>query len=455
MQGESKNTQAAKKRHRLVTLFVVFSLLITLPFTTMPSSGKYVLDPIIDTTSLHSSETYTVLSLGEIAGTAQVGQTLTAGTLSPIGATVDYQWQRASEADGVYAEIPGATSGTYTLAGEDEGYYIRVSATGKDSFTGTVSSPYTGPVAACPVTDIGGISGAAQIGQTLAAGSLTPAGATVDFQWQRAFEADGSYTDIPGATANTYLLTAGDKDYYIRVTATGRDGYTGTATSAYAGPVTAIPITAIGATGGTAQIGQTLSAGTIVPAGATGNYQWQKAPEAGGAYADIPGATASTYTLSADDTGSYLIVRATGTGSYTGTVSSAYKGPVAAGLITAIGPISGTAAIGEILTAGTLTPFGATVAYQWQRSSVSGPFTNINGATSNTYTLTGSDSNRYIRVVATGIGAYTGEVISEYVGLVGATIIPLTSFGEISGAAEVGQVLTAGILNPVGATATY
>jgi len=92
--------------HRLGNLFIVFSLLVTLPFTAMPSSGKYVLDPIIDTASLHSSETYAVLSIGEISGTAQVEQTLTAGALNPAGATVDYQWQKSSAPEGPFTDIP-------------------------------------------------------------------------------------------------------------------------------------------------------------------------------------------------------------------------------------------------------------------------------------------------------------------------------------------------------------
>jgi len=330
-----------------------------------------------------------------------------------------------------------------------------VRATGNGSFTGVVTSPGTVPVTACPVTGIGEITGVAQIGHTLTAGTLNPAGASVDYQWQRSSAPEGSYTDIPGATANIYTLTAADKDFYIKVSAAGRDGYTGTATSTFTGPVMAIPVTAIGPISGSAQIGQVLSAGTVTPLGATVTYQWQRASESSGLYTDIPGATNSTYIISAGDIGMYFIVRATGTGSFTGTVSSGYKGPVAAGQITAIGPISGTAAVGQTLTAGTLTPFGATASYQWQRSNGSNPFTDIAGATMSTYTLTGTDSNSYIRVVATGTGGYTGTVISEYVGRVGAAIIPLTSFGEISGIAEVGQVLTAGILSPIGASVTY
>lgn len=81
--------------------------------------------------------------------------------------------------------------------------------------------------------------------------------------------------------------------------------------------------------------------------------------------------------------------------------------------LTAIGAISGTTRVGETLTAGALTPSGATVNYQWQRAdSADGSYTNINGATANTYSLTSDDQNKFIKVVATGAGSYTGSVTS-------------------------------------------
>ena len=78
-----------------------------------------------------------------ITGTAQVGQTLTAGTSGITdangldNATFAYQWIRVSTA------ISGATSSTYTIAGEDEGHSIkvRVSFTDDDGFSESVTSP--------------------------------------------------------------------------------------------------------------------------------------------------------------------------------------------------------------------------------------------------------------------------------------------------------------------------
>ncbi|HZJ34844.1 MAG TPA: prepilin-type N-terminal cleavage/methylation domain-containing protein [Candidatus Angelobacter sp.] len=87
--------------------------------------------------------------------------------------------------------------------------------------------------------------------------------------------------------------------------------------------VAATPITAIAAiSGATTAIGNTLTAGALTPSGATVTYQWQSATTSGGTYADISGATASTYTLVIGDLGKYIKIAATGSGNYSGTVAS-------------------------------------------------------------------------------------------------------------------------------------
>jgi hypothetical protein len=89
--------------------------------------------------------------MGPISGTLHVGDTLTAGTITPTGATVTYQWQ-VGDATG-YAPIAGETFPTYQIDVHDEGVaagkYIRVVATGTgDPYTGTVTSAPVGPIEA-------------------------------------------------------------------------------------------------------------------------------------------------------------------------------------------------------------------------------------------------------------------------------------------------------------------
>ncbi len=223
---------------------------------------------------------------------------------------------------------------------------------------GDVRTYYSGPQTPglTHLIDIGAVSGTAKEGYTLTAGALTPSGATANYQWQKSMFANGGFLNIGGATSTQYTVGSGDVDYYIRVMATGTGNYKGIVASAPASAVQSdvTQITAIGAIGGTLGIGETLVAGALTPAAATANYQWQRSDSANGTYADISGATSETYTLTAADYEKYIRVIATGYGDYTGTVTSAPTSQVAGGMITGISPIVGSSATGQTLTAGTV-----------------------------------------------------------------------------------------------------
>jgi hypothetical protein len=325
----------------------------------------------------------------------------------------------AVTADGSYSEIPGATLNTYTPVAGDASKFIKVVATGTGSYSGTMPSAATDAITipVTPLAAIGAITGTPQVGSVLTAGALTPAGATATYQWMIAVTADGSYSDIPGATLNTYTPVAGDASKFIKVVATGTGSYSGTmpsaATAAVTTPVT--PLTAIGAISGTPQVGSMLTAGALTPAGATASYQWKISATVGGSYADIGGATSNTYTPVAGDAGKFIKVAATGTGSYSGTVTSSATAAVTTPVtpLTAIGAITGTPQVGSMLTAGVLTPAGASASYQWKISAtVGGSYADIGGATSNTYTPVAGDATKFIKVAATGTGSYSGTVTS-------------------------------------------
>ncbi len=164
-----------------------------------------------------------VINLPTITGTPTEGEELTADASAIIAANgldesdISYQWQ----ADGV--DIANATSITYTLSTDDIGKRITVTA----SFTvGATSEERTSaPTAAVaapgniPATGEPTISGILQVGQTLTADTSGivdadgPAAPAFSYQWQ----ADGQ--DIAGATAITYIPTAGDVGDVITVTA--------------------------------------------------------------------------------------------------------------------------------------------------------------------------------------------------------------------------------------------
>ncbi|MHC1719578.1 MAG: cellulose binding domain-containing protein [Clostridiaceae bacterium] len=117
-------------------------------------------------------------------------------------------------------------------------YTIRYTAKGADNsyiVTATVASAALGRGGGSSVTvvrAIGAISGTARVGFELTAGALTPAGATVTYQWKICDTIDGTYTDIAGATANNYIPAKGDVGKFIKVSATGKGSYSGTITSA-------------------------------------------------------------------------------------------------------------------------------------------------------------------------------------------------------------------------------
>jgi hypothetical protein len=91
--------------------------------------------------------------------------------------------------------------------------------------------------------------------------------------------------------------------------------------------------------------------------------------------------------------------------------------PASSITLSAINIISGTAKVGVILAAGALAPTGATASYQWQIcDTVAGASVNIDGARANTYTPVSGDVNKFIKVVATGIGSYFGTVSSAAIG---------------------------------------
>jgi hypothetical protein len=395
-----------------------------------------------------------ITAIGPITGTTEVAETLTAGELTPSTADVSYQWKRCATVDGTYENIEGATSGTYIIASGDYAYYIKVTATGIDPYTGEVTSTATEQIGKGQITGISPIIGTTASGQTLTAGTVSPSGATVSYQWQRS---DGaSFVNIDGATSNTYTLSGADVQKYIKIVVTGTGSYTGTASAVTTDPVTTstTPITAIDTIAGIPKVGNTLTPGALSRSGATATYQWQSCATPNGTYENIDGAALNSYTLIGSDLNKYIKVVATGSGSYSGTVTSAYIGPVQQGEITAIAPISGSTVVGEILTAGALTPASATAGYQWQRL-VGETWEYISGATSNTYMLVEDDYGKYIKVVATGSGNYTGTVSATTVSPVTTTQTPLTAIGTISGTAQVNSTLTAGALTPSGATANY
>ena len=294
--------------------------------------------------------------LPTITGAAQVGETLTAGATGIAdgnglsNAAFAYQWLADD------AEINGATDSSYTLVAADAGKAIKV----KVSFTDDagneeqLTSAATGAVAAAPpppntpATGAPSITGVAQVGETLTAGITGISdgdglyNATFTYQWL----ADDA--EINGATDSSYTLVAADagKAIKVKVSFTDDAGNDEQLTSAATGAVAAAPpppnspATGLPSITGTAQGGETLTAGVTGISDGDGlnnaafAYQWLAAD------AEINGATASSYTLVAADAGKVIKVKVSFTDDAGNDeeLTSAATGAVAAAVAAVVNP---------------------------------------------------------------------------------------------------------------------
>ncbi len=295
------------------------------------------------------------------------------------------------------------------------------------------------------------IPGEPYVGGTAIA-EVDPAVATATYQWLISDTETGVFYPISGANGSSYVVQSSDLNKFIRVTATGTGGYTGTVTSAPKQVVekTLIPLNSVFISG-YPYVGETVEA-VVGPSGATATYQWELSDTLGGTYSPIAGATGDAYTLQISNLDKYIRVSATGTGDYTDTVTSDGI-RIAARTLDSVS-IDGSPYVGETVTAD-LDPDGATATYQWQKYwNPPGPrwwdWYDISGATGSSYTLTNDDNGNPVRVVATGSDGWTGTEYSDYISV---TERILTSV-SIVGNPYIGETVTAD-LDPDGATATY
>ena len=186
-----------------------------------------------------------------ISGIAQEAHTLTAILTTDVNGQTDsdqdslaYQWQISTNNGATWGDIANANSVTYTASEADEHNLLRVQVTATDDTNQsvTIASAATAPVLDNISTIIQGLNGPPTAGQVLTAvivgdGDGTPVG----YQWQ---SLDGStWSNIGGATGQTYLVIAADQGHSLRVIGTGEEdnGEIASATSAPTAPVGVAP----------------------------------------------------------------------------------------------------------------------------------------------------------------------------------------------------------------------
>ncbi len=365
-----------------------------------------------------------------ITGTTVESQSLSAtnGTWSGTPTSFGYQWQDCNASGEACLNVVGATTQTHQLLSSDVGHTVRVVVTAQNSGGATSATSSTvGSVSALPPT--AGFTTSptsAVVGQAVtldASSSRCPAGPCT-YTWSD----DGSTTQpVPAlwplgsgqALAYTFS-TAGTK--YVRLVVTDATGQTATVEHnlvVEASPPS-LPTppsnTALPSVSGTTQEGQTLTAANGTWAGNTPisfAYQWQDCNASGGECSNVTGATSASYQLGPNDVSHTvrLVVTATNAGG-SAAATSAATAVVTATVVSPTPPnnvtaptISGTAQVGQALTASSGTWSGSTpmtYAYQWQDCNSTGEnCTNVVGVNSSSHSVTEAELAHTVRVVVT------------------------------------------------------
>ena len=274
-----------------------------------------------------------------VTGTAQVGQTLTADTSGIADAdgltdaTFGHQWVRN---DGVTdTDIPGETGAAYVVLSGDVGKTLKVQVNFTDDLGNdeTLTSAATAAVAAT----VPGTPRSLEV-ETEGTGELavtwqppqSHGGSEVTgyrVEWKLATGIWDTEADVSSAstteTSHTITGLSLDTEYAVRVIAVSGVGdgppsaeQTETAraqTSEQQDSTPNTPATGAPAISGTAQVGETLTAGTGGISDENGledasfSYQWVRSD--GTSDANISGATAATYTVHNDDADQSLKVQ--------------------------------------------------------------------------------------------------------------------------------------------------
>jgi len=378
--------------------------------------------------------------------------------LSVAGGAVTFHVTAASGANGLQAMVPvqGATGAlqSLTLGGTAVAHDVRTvkgvdywaftATTG--TYTATYQSADTTPptvVSHVPVSGASGVAVSARPSVTFSEavdpGSVT--GSSV------VLKAGSAVVPASVATSGSTVTVTPSADLavgtvYTVTVSTGVTDLVGNAlaaeqswsfTTEFGTLTTAVPTIS-----GTIGVGQTLTAeeGTWAPAPVAFTYQWLRDSS--------PVGTARTYSVTSADVGSKLSVSVTGTktGYTTTSETSAQTVTIQPGtFVTAVPTITGTAEIGQALTAhpGTWNPTPDSITYQWLRGS-----SPISAATSATYPVTAADAGSKLSVTVTGTktGYTTTSKTSDPTAAVPRGTLT-TATPTITGTAVIGQQLKA------------
>jgi len=321
---------------------------------------------------------------------ALVGDTITI-TVTATGRNLSYQWRKNT------INISGATSSSYTINNSElsdlGSYTCYVSNYSSDSTSGIISVS----VADVPVSITSNPSSqSSYIGDNVTF-SVTASGSNLTYQWQK----NGS--NIVGATSSSYSISSvtlsNNSELYRCVVSNSTNSVTSNDGVLI---VSDVPVSITdNPVNDTIYLYENTTF-SVTASGTNLTYQWQKNT------VNIPGATASTYTISNaafSDAGSYRCVVSNSNNSQTSSAGVLTVNDVPVSITSQ--PQGGSILYGQNITF-SVTASGTSLTYQWQKDTV-----NIPGSTTSTYTISNaviSDAGSYRCVVSNSNNSQTSSV---------------------------------------------
>jgi hypothetical protein len=343
--------------------------------------------------------------------TVNAGQTVTFSAAATGTPTPHVQWQVSRDYGKDFDNIPMATSNTLTFTARpgqngDEFRAVFTNSSGKATTTAATLTVNYGPVLP-PSPQKQVVAAGSQV--TLSVPLIGNPVPTV--QWQISTDGGKTFTNITGATSATYTFTApstpGTELFQAVLT-----NPLGSVTSPVFTVVIDVPATVT-----TNPVSQTVNAGSTVTftAAATGTpaprVQWQVSTDNGKHFENIPFANTNTlsFTAHAYQNGDEFRAAFTNPLGKVFTTAATLTVDFAPSITTP--PANQTVAVGSQVTLTAAANANPAATVQWQVSTDGGTtFTDISGATSNSYTFTAPTtpgSSLYRAVFTNSLGTAT------------------------------------------------
>ncbi|MEO6406018.1 MAG: T9SS type A sorting domain-containing protein [Ferruginibacter sp.] len=397
----------------------------TLSFASLLSQNGYRYRVVVTGTCAPLTVTSNAVTLTvnplPVINTQPVNSTVCAGTstsftVAATGSPLTYQWQVSTDGGVTYTNVtnvaPYSNTTTTTLnitntpAGLN-GYRYKANVSGGCnplvSSNGAILTVNSSPAITSQPANTAVCAG------NNANFSVTATGGGLTYQWQLSTDNGVTYNDIVGQTSSTLAVTSvtlAMNNYRYRVNISGSCPAPITSAEAILSVGSAASITGQPANT-TVCVGANASF-NVTATGSSLTYQWQQSIDAGVTWTNVVGQTSSTLTLTSVTASMNGYQYRVNVFSCTATPITSNSATLTVNTLIAISsqPVASTICSGSN-TSFSVTASGTGATYQWQLSlaGCAGPWANIVGATSNTYTITAAPAsmNGYgYRVVVNG-----------------------------------------------------